>query len=411
MKFTVQLLFAAILGVLIITGLTVRYLPPHHVIARVDALSSPEKVFWTAESISELFPTRIVTRGDKTFRFDNDPGFLTGFTYSFEGKSHTIENMMSDMETLGLIVVHKGVVVYENYREGSSPRSHFTSYSLVKSFVSSLIGFAIRDGVISSVNDKLEVYLPELVNTGYAGVTIKQALQMSSGIRFDDPLRGEADDTVSWGLNAIILNNISAFEAAAAFPRTSPPGTVFNYNTAETQILLELLSRTTKMHAADYMSNKIWQPLGMKHDAFWVIDRPGSSGREVGGAFFNATLGDWARFGLFISRGGVWETEPLLPDNWVANATTTTEAHLAHGQVDKNWRKGYGWHWWTFSDGTFQADGSRGQSIFIDPTRELVVARASAWPADWVEKYDDQTHAFYEGVMAFIDAKSSSVRK
>ena len=84
---------------------------------------------------------------------------------------------------------------------------------------------------------------------------------------------------------------------------------------------------------------------------------------------------------------------------------------MAHGQVDKNWRKGYGWHWWTFADRTFQADGSRGQSIFIDPTRELVVARASAWPADWVEKYDDQTHAFYEGVMAFVDAKSSGVRE
>ena len=97
MKFTAQLLFAAILGVLIIIGLIARYLPPHDVIARVDALSNPEKVFWTAESISELFPTRIVARGNKTFRFDNDPGFLMGFTYSFEGKSHTIENMMSDM--------------------------------------------------------------------------------------------------------------------------------------------------------------------------------------------------------------------------------------------------------------------------------------------------------------------------
>lgn len=411
MKFTAQLLFAAILGALIIIGLTARYLPPHDVIARVDALSNPEKVFWTATGISEIFPTRIVARGGETFRFDNDPGFLRGFTYSFEGKSHTIKNMMSDMETLGLIVVHKGVVVYENYREGSSPQSHFTSYSLVKSLVSTLIGFAIKDGVISSVNDKLEVYLPELVNTGYAGVTIKQALQMSSGIRFDDPLKGEANDTVNWVLNAIIFNNKSAFEAALAFPRASPPGTAFNYNTAETQILLELLSRTTKMDAADYMSQKIWQPIGMKHDALWVIDRPGSDGREVGGAFFNATLGDWARFGLFISHGGVWEGELLLPDNWVADATTTTEAHLAHGRVDKNWRKGYGWHWWTFADSTFQADGSRGQSIFIDPARELVVARASAWPEDWVEKYEDQTHAFYDGLMAFVDSQSTSAKK
>lgn len=411
MKFTVQILFAAILGALVILGLTARYLPPHDVLARFEALTDPEKILWTADSVSELFPTRIIARGDKTFRFDSDPDFLTGFEYAFKGQTHTIDNMMRDMETLGLIVMHKGVVVYENYAEGSSPHSHFTSYSLIKSFVSTLIGFAIKDRMISSIDDQLEAYLPELADTGYAGVTIKQALQMSSGIKFDDPVNATADDTVNWILNAVILNNKTAYEAAYAFPRIAPSGTVFNYNTAETQILLELLSRVTKIDAADYMSAKIWQPLGMQHDAFWVIDRPGSSGREIGGAFFNATLGDWARFGLFISRGGVWEGTPLLPQGWVANATTTTEAHLAHGKVDKNWRKGYGWHWWTFADNTFQADGSRGQSIFIDASRELVVARASAWPADWVENYDDQTHAFYDGLMAFIDARAAASPK
>ena len=228
MKFVVQILFAAFLGALIVIGLTARYLPPYDVFARIDALSNPEKVSWTAGGVSELFPTRVVARGDKTFRFERDPDFLIGFNYTFEGQSHTIDNMLRDMETLGLIVIHKGVVVYEKYREGSNPHSHFTSYSLVKSFVSTLIGFAIKDGVISSVNDKLEVYLPELAHTGYAGVTIKQALQMSSGIRFDDPLKGEADDTVNWVLNAIIMNNKSAFEAALAFPRASPPGTAFN---------------------------------------------------------------------------------------------------------------------------------------------------------------------------------------
>ena len=107
MKFAAQFLFAVILGALIFTGLTALYLPPHHVIARVDALSEPDKVRWTAQSVSELFPTRIVARGDKTFRFDNDPDFLTEFNYTFDGQSHTIDSMMHDMETLGLIVVHK----------------------------------------------------------------------------------------------------------------------------------------------------------------------------------------------------------------------------------------------------------------------------------------------------------------
>jgi len=407
MKFTIQVLFAAILGALSVIGVTARYLPPYDIIARVEALSDPEKVLWTATRVGELFPTRIVARGDRTFRFNKDPDFLSGFEYTFEGQTQTIENMMRDMETLGLIVIHKGAVVYESYAAGISPHSHFTSYSLVKSFVSTLIAFAIKDGAISSVDDRLDTYLPKLVNTDYAGVTIQQALQMSSGIRFDNPATGEAEDTISWVLNTVILNNKSAFEAAHAFSRASSPGTVFNYNTAETQILLELLSRTTKMNAADYMSAKIWQPLGMKHDAFWVIDRPGSRGREIGGAFFNATLGDWARFGLFISQGGNWEGKQLLPQNWVASATTTTVEHLAHGKVDKNWRKGYGWHWWTFADGSFQADGSRGQSIFIDPSRELVVVRSSAWPTDWVEVYDNQTHEFYDGLMEFIDANVS----
>ena len=407
MKRIAQILFAAILGALAIIGLTARFLPPHDVIARYVALTDTDQIVWTAKNTSELFPTRVVARGAQSARLERDPNFLNGFAYSFQGQTRTLDNMMRDMETLGLIVLHKGKIVYENYAAGSGPHSHFTSNSLVKSFVSTLIGFAVEDGFIADINDPLETYLPELTQTDYAGVTIKHALQMSSGIQFDDRANNSSQDTINFILNAVVLNNKTAFEAAHAHPRAARPGTVFNYNTAETQILLELLTRVTKMSAADFMSAKIWQPLGMTHDAFWVIDRPGPNGREIGGAFFNAALDDWARFGLFISQGGRWNGTQLLSDSWISGATTTSAPHLAHGKVDKNWRKGYGLHWWTFADGAFQADGSRGQSLYIDPARELVVARARAWEADWVAVHDDQTHAFYDGLKAFIDARAA----
>ena len=277
-----------------------------------------------------------------------------------------------------------------------------------QSITSTLVGMAIADGHIQSVEDTLVTYLPELTGTAYDGVTIKQALQMSSGIRYDPKLwEGRMDDTVKVLTDSVITGKRRLFDMAIEFKREQEPGTDFNYNTAESQVLLELVRRATGMDAADYLQESLWRPLGMSHDAAWVLDRPGPDGAEIGGALFNAALRDWARFGLFIEQEGRWEGKQLLPEDWVDRATVSDEAHLQPGEVHPNPTRGYAWHWWTYENGNFTASGANGQSLYIDRENDLVVARASAWPEGYVRAYDDQTVVLYEALADWAQERTA----
>jgi CubicO group peptidase (beta-lactamase class C family) len=387
---------------------------PVDAIARIKAFSDDTQKDWLFQHTSELFPTRMIARGAGSAPLARDfappsrqSKLLDDFTFAYEGQTKTLRDLFTDMETSGLIITHKGNIIFEDYARGAASSTRFASFSLVKSFTSSLIGFAIKDGFIATVEDPLTQYLPDLVGTAYDGVRIRHALQMSSGVRFDDDVTERTSDTLNFVIDSAFLGKRRAYDIAKSFPRVAAPGTRYNYNTAESQILLELVRRVTGKTASQYMSEKLWKPLGMAHDATWVIDRPGAEGVEMGGAFFDATLQDWARYGLFIEQGGVWNNQPLLPSDWVEKATQSTELHLLPGKVEphKNWRKGYGWHWWTFADGTFQADGSNGQSIFISQAHDLVITHASAWESDWVKSHDDTWHAFYDALMAWLETQ------
>lgn len=387
---------------------------PVDAIARITAFSDDTQRDWLFQHTSELFPTRLIARDANSIALPRDfvapsrqSELFDGFTFEFSGQTKTLRDLFTDMETSGLVIAHKGNVIFEDYARGADSTTRFASFSLVKSFTSSLVGFAVQDGLIETVEDPLTRYLPDLVGTAYDGVRIRHALQMSSGVRFDDDVTERTSDTLNFVVDSVMLGKSSAYDIAKSYPRVAVPGTRYNYNTAESQILLQLVRAVTGKSASQYMSEKLWKPVGMVHDATWVIDRPGASGVEMGGAFFDATLQDWARYGIFIEQGGVWNEQQLLPVDWVEKATQSSDIHLLPGKVEphKNWRKGYGWHWWTFADGTFQADGSNGQSIFISQAHDLVISHASAWESDWVKSHDDEWHAFYDALMAWLETK------
>ena len=246
-------------------------------------------------------------------------------------------------------------------------------------------------------------YLPEVAGTAYDGVTIKQALQMSSGIRYDPNLwDGKMDDTVKFMTRSVVTGQAPSFDLAIEFKRENEPGTKFNYNTAESQVLLELIRRVSGMDAADYLHQTIWQPVGMEYDGDWVIDRAGADGAEIGGAFYNASLRDWARFGQFILQEGNWAGEQILPTDWVDRATVSDADHLKPGTVHPNPNRGYAWHWWTYADGTFTASGANGQTLYIDRANGIVVARSSAWPEGYVREHDDQSYAMYKALADWL---------
>ena len=364
----------------------------------------PENRDWFFQNASEVFPTRTVARNEETAALPRaSASVLNGFTYTYNERTLELSDLYPEMETSGLVILHRGEIIHESYGRGAGPGTQFTTWSLVKSITSTLVGFAVADGLIDSVDDPLTKYLPELAGTGYDGVSIKHALQMSSGVRFDPDLwEGEAPDTVNFITRAVVLQRVPAFDLAATYERENEPGTVFNYNSAESQILIELVRRVSGMNAAKYLEVKMWRPLGMEHDAGWIIDRASANGAEIGGAMFNASLRDWARFGLLIEQDGVWNGQPLLPEDWVARATVSDEDHLKPGIVHPNGNRGYAWHWWTYGDGTFTASGANGQTLYIDQANDIVVARASAWEEGYVQEHDEQSFIMYKALADWL---------
>ena len=406
-KYILTTILAFLVGVAIAVFAYSKIVPfPHDVVARGAAFEAEDED-WLLQHASEVFPTRTVSRAEEGQPFEIIAGTLEGFTFEHEGKTRALNDLYEDTQASGLIILHHGKIVHESYGRGAGPGTRFTTYSLVKSFTSTLVGFAVKDGLIEGVEDQLTKYLPELVGTAYDGVTIRQAMEMSSGVRFDEAGAG-GQDTVQFITDSAILGKTSAFEIAAAYPRAAEPGTVFNYNTAETQVLLELIRRVTGKTAAAYLEEKIWRPLGMAHDAGWILDAPGPDGVEIGGAFFNSTLRDWARFGQFIEQDGKWNGEQLLPETWVEEATISRLPHLMHGVPHPNARRGYAWQWWTFEDGTFTASGSQGQSLYIDQANNIVVASAAAWPEGWVSEYDEEKFVMYKALGDWFAAREVS---
>ncbi len=390
----VALLIGAAAGVFLYTQIVP---PPNDVIARAQAFEGDNDYFF--QSASELYPTRTVARAQLSDPLPRSDGRLEDFSYEYDGKTRTLADFYSDMETSGLIILHDGQIVHESYGRGADAGTRFTTWSLVKSITSTLVGVAVADGLIDSVDDQLVTYLPEVAGTAYDGVTIKHALQMSSGIRYDPDLwDGKMDDTISFITKSVVTGQAPSFDLAIKFKRENDPGTKFNYNTAESQVLLELVRRVSGMDAADYLAQKIWQPLGMQHDAGWIIDAAGADGAEIGGAMFNAALRDWARFGLFIEQGGSWNGQQILTADWVDRATISDDAHIQPGEVHPNPNRGYAWHWWTYADGTFTASGANGQTLYVDRENNIVVARSSAWPEGYVREHDDQSFAMYKAL-------------
>ena len=403
MKSLLVAMIALVLGALIGVFTYTRFVPPpFDVMARAAAFEGDNDYFF--QNASEIYPTRTVAKAATSEPLPHDESALDGFTYEYEGNTRTLADMYEDMETSGIVIVHEGNIVHESYGRGASAGTKFTTWSLVKSITSTLVGVAIADGKIDSVDDQLVKYLPEIEGTAYDGVTIKQALQMSSGIRYDPNLwDGVMDDTVEFMTESVVMGKSPAFDLAIKYKRDAEPGTKFNYNTAESQVLLELIRRATGMDAADYLSETIWQPLGMEFDGAWIIDNAGKDGAEIGGAFYNSALRDWARFGVFIEQGGAWNGAQILPEDWVDRATVSDEDHLKPGVVHPNPNRGYAWHWWTYADGTFTASGANGQTLYVDRENDIVVARSSAWPEGYVRAYDDQSYAMYKALADWLD--------
>jgi CubicO group peptidase (beta-lactamase class C family) len=273
----------------------------------------------------------------------------------------------------------------------------WTSLSDAKSITTNLVGAAIKDGFIKSIDDKVSYYIPNLQGSAYDDVSIKQLLTMTSGIKWNEDYEDEDSDVARFNEHAAEPGVDVTVSYMRMLTREAPAGSKWVYKTGETNLIGVLVSSVTQKKLSDYLSEKVWSSFGMEQDASWLL---GSTGHEISGCCIQASTRDFARFGLFMLGGAMVEGRAMLPEDWIAQATIKQADIGVPG-------KGYGYQWWTYDDGSFAAQGIFGQGIFIDPKRKLVIASNSNWSkATDPGTVGAQREAFYKSVQAAVDAEA-----
>jgi len=325
-------------------------------------------------SIDQLFTTRSVARSGAVWQLPRNDQALD-FTYSWQGTTRPALGILERTHTNALLVMKDGRIVSEIYRNNSTPQSRFIAWSMTKSITSVLVGCALADGRVDSLDTPISEYLPELIGGAYEGVSIRHVMQMRSGVdyeeRYDFANPGVA---ASNHINALVKNVARFTDVAATLPRIHAPGEQFQYKTIDTSVLGWLVERATGMSIAAWTEQCLWEKLGAEADGYYLMDGEPGIGREFSGAGFNATLRDFARFGQMMLNGGVANGRRIVSEDWVQASTQPTA-----GEDER--RGGYGLQWWTLA-GTeaYAAIGLQGQYIYIDPASRTVVVKLSYFP-------------------------------
>lgn len=265
---------------------------------------------------------------------------------------------------------------HENYWRGQKEDIQHISWSMAKSYVSALFGIAIEEGYIKGIDQTVDEYLPELKDSGYKGVKIKDVLQMSSGVKFDETYGDPKSDIRRYFKDFVFGKSQDEFAATLVNERT--PGTYNRYVSIDTHVLGMLIVKATSRSLTDYLQEKIWEPTGAEFDAYWLVD---GKGMEMANGGLNACLRDFAKLGRLYLNKGNWNGEQIVPLKWFEESTHSTEEHLQPESINSaSPGLGYGYQWW-LSDGTedeILAIGIFNQYIYINPTTNTVIVKNSA---------------------------------
>lgn len=352
----------------------------------------------TFRNADRLLTTRDIKHGGTSYAMPKSAQQLSQISFTFNNKVYDLPTYLETQRVTGLLILKDGKIVNETYREGNTEKTRWISFSMAKSISSILIGAALRDGFITSINDPVVKYVPQLAGTAYDGVTVRNVLMMATGVKWDETYNNPNSD-----IRALVDARISQTPGASIkllskLPRVAQPGYAFNYSTGDTQIVGEILYGATKIRPATYLSNKIWTKMGMEADAKWWTDSP--DGMETTGSGLSATLRDYGRIGLFMLNDGIINDERILPSGWISDSTTPKT--LADGTLNSE----YGYLWWIPSgpskgDGAYYAAGIHGQNIYVNPKHKIVIVTWEAWSDSNGSGDDsyDKNNAFFEAAV------------
>jgi len=321
-----------------------------------------------------LFPARVIA-APKTpsvlMRAASEPSIR----YTFAGQTLTLDEYLERQPVTGFLLAKGDTILVERYQYARTDKHRLTSFSMAKTITALLIGIAVKEGAIRSIDDLAEIYVPGLTGTEYGRTPIKALLQMSSGVAFSELYWDTTSDIWTLSLLTIQQEPEGSLQAVKRFNRRyTQPGQHFHYSSAETLVLGLLLAGATTRKVSDYAREKLWEPLGAEADASWGVD---ATGQEVTYAFFNAVLRDWARLGLMLAHDGTWNGKRIVPREWLLASTSIApeDSHLKLGWI---W-SGYGYQIWLLPGGNrmFALRGLRGQFVLVDPQAKLVLVQTA----------------------------------
>ncbi|MDC3124072.1 beta-lactamase family protein [Gammaproteobacteria bacterium] len=347
----------------------------------------PDQQVYGFPRLAELYPTRSIQGQVVPLQLSVKLRNLDAFRYSYAGQIHTIDSHMQSERTAGLLVIQNGEIKVERYGLEHHAKAPWVSFSVTKSVVSMLFGAAVKDGYIASIDDPVSDYLPVFADSPYADVSIKHILQMASGVAWNEDYADPASNIVN-----LPGEEMAGFKYMRSLPRVAKPGTVFNYNTGETNIAGAILRKAVGKNLSDYASEKVFLPGGISNTANWLLGAP--NGKEFAGCCISANLRDYGRIGLFALQNSHASSpsSPLAPD-WMQQSTTPSPGY-----------DGYGFFWWLTDSGVYSAQGVFGQYIFVDANRDLVIVLQSAWPEAWNTDLENRALSFIDALADYVVA-------
>lgn len=353
-------------------------------------------LFWSQEEkerrfskMHKLFPSIPVSTGNHIAPLEK----ATSITPKWENET-TLSSYMNDHKVQGVIVLQDNKIKLEEYADGRNEETLWTSYSVAKSVSSMLVGVALKEGDIESLDDPLKKYITALDGYDYGNVTVRQLLTMTSGIDWNEDYEDPNSDVAQMykspckGDEAHIMTYMKPMESAFT------PGTRWNYSTGETDMVGILVQKATGKSLAEYLSEKIWKPYGMENCAYWLADE--CSNLNIGGSGLSASLRDFARIGMLMLNDGKVGDKNLLSEEYVKNATSLLFPINEQGD-------GYGYLWWRFEDGSYAAFGIFGQMLYVNPHKNLVIAQMAAWPRAGSEELSMSRQSLIEAVLRGIE--------
>ena len=289
-------------------------------------LFSGQRQFENFARFKTLLPTKKMAASASPYQFPDGSAYTLPQTYAFDGGRRSVEAFLADTDTSALLILKDGRVRFESYRLTGGRGVQWISWSVAKSFVSALVGIAVDEGHIGNIQDAISNYIAVEPGSAYDGVSIKDVLQMSSGARWNEDYNDPTSDVHRLGAAMAGAMPLDTFVATMA--PDAPAGTVCRYNSGDTQALGTLLVRATGRSLADFMREKLVEPLGFEADSYWLID---GVGMEMAFAGLNVTARDFAKLGELYRNHGRWNGRQIVPEAWVHASTRADAGHLEPG--------------------------------------------------------------------------------